>query len=337
MGTIFYYILVAYLVGSISPGYFFGRMIKGVDIRKFGNHNTGATNTYRTVGPVYGIAAGLFDFLKSLLVYLVALRYLGLNPNLAILPGLVSVAGHNWPFYLKFKGGKGAASLSGLILAVIISNQSWLSLLLIVVGSCYLLKISKNLEGVWSWRKILKLSALILPYGFIEISPKSFLSIAAVLLLFFVILDVIRFASSKFNNWYIAHRTIAKEKEIRRLSGYTLFLLSTLVLFVFFPRDIALVSLVFFILADLIGPIGGKIVFKKEITHDKTWGGALSIFLICIIAGTFMRSLSSISISWDMILASSLAITFLDQLSFILDDNILVPIGTAIILRFLLV
>jgi len=335
MESLLFYLLLGYLVGSISPGYFFGRIIKGIDIRKFGNNNTGATNTYHIVGPVYGITAGLFDFLKSLAVYLVALKYFGLDPNLAILPGLVSVAGHNWPFYLEFRGGKGTASLGGLMLAVIIYNQSWLSLLFIVASSSYILKISKNLEGIWSWRKTLKLSALILPYGFIEISSKSFLSITAILLLFFAILDVARFTSRKFSNWYITHRTIAKEKEIRRLSGYTLFLLSTLVLFAFFPKDIALVSLVFFILADLIGPIGGKLIFKKEITHDKTWGGALSIFLICIIAGTFMRSLFSISISWDTILVGSLAVTFLDQLSFILDDNILVPIGTATILRLL--
>jgi acyl-phosphate glycerol 3-phosphate acyltransferase len=336
MELLFYSVLLGYLVGSISPGYFLGQIVKRVDIRKFGNHNTGATNTYYTVGPVYGIIAGLFDFLKSLAVYLVALKYFSLSPNLAILPGLVSVVGHNWPFYLKFKGGKGAASLGGLILAVIISNQSWPSLLFVAVSSFYLLRISKKLEGLWSSRKTLKLSALILPYGFIEISPKFFISITAILLFFFITLDIIRFANRKFNNWYIAHKTIAKEKEIRRLSGYTLFLLSTLILFVFFPKDIALVSLTFFILADLIGPIGGKLFFKKEITHDKTWGGALSIFLICIIAGIFMKSLSSISIGWDIVFVGSLVITFLDQLSFILDDNILVPIGTALMFRLLL-
>ena len=303
--AILFYVLLGYLIGSISPGYFLGRIVKGIDIRKFGNHNTGATNTYYTVGPVYGIAAGLFDFLKSLSVYLVALRYFGLNPNLAILSGLVSVVGHIWPFYLEFKGGKGAASLGGLVLAVIISNQSWLSLLFVVVSSFYLLKISKKLQGLWSLRKTLKLSALVLSYGFIEISSKYFLIFTAILLLFFVILDITRFASRKFNSWYIAHKTIAKEKEIRRFSGYTLFLLSAFMLFTLFPKDIALVSLTFFILADLIGPISGKLIFKKEIISDKTWGGALSIFLICVIAGAFMRSLSSISISWDTILIGS--------------------------------
>lgn len=336
MKILFYYILFGYLFGSISLGYFLGRLVRGVDIRQFGNHNTGATNVYNVVGPLYGIVTGLFDFLKSLIVYLSALKF-GLNPNLAMLPGLASVAGHNWPFYLKFKGGMGAASLGGLILAVTLANRSWLSLLFITLSAVYLLKISRKIKKFWSWRKALKLSALILPFGFAAISSKFFIMITIVFLIFFAIIDIARFFSNKFNNWYIAHKTIAKEKETKRFSGYTIFLFSVLAVFILFPKNIILISLTFFILADIIGPIGGKLFFKKEIIQNKTWGGALSIFIICIIAGSFIRSLSSIPISWNMILAGSLVVPFLDQLSFILDDNILIPIGTALILRFLFV
>lgn len=55
METLFYYALLGYLIGSVSPGYILGRVIKHIDIRKFGNHNTGASNTFRVVGPVYGV------------------------------------------------------------------------------------------------------------------------------------------------------------------------------------------------------------------------------------------------------------------------------------------
>lgn len=93
-----------------------------------------------------------------------------------------------------------------------------------------------------------------------------------------------------------------------------------------------MVSIVFFILADLAGPVGAKLMFKKEITHNKTWGGAISIILICLAAGIFMKNLSSIPIGWNIILAGSLIVAALDEFSFLLDDNILVPIGTALIL-----
>src|SRR3989344_3525589 len=111
MTTFLFFIIIGYLLGSLSPGYFFGRVIKGIDIRKFGNHNTGATNTYREVGPVYGIIAGIFDALKAAAAYWIAV--LGLNfetfkllnlgeldPDIAILVGLVAVVGHVFPFYL---------------------------------------------------------------------------------------------------------------------------------------------------------------------------------------------------------------------------------------------
>ncbi len=332
MSSLFFYCLVGYLIGSLSPGYFFGRIIKGIDIKKFGNHNTGATNTYHLVGPVYGFITAIFDIFKSLAVYAAALKCGGLDPNLAILPGLAAVAGHNWPFYLQFKGGKGTAPLGGLMLAIVIFNQSWLGLLFIATAGFYIFAISNTLNQQWSLRKTIKLLALIIPLGFAEISSQIFIGITAALLLFFAAVDIVRFSSKKFNRWYLFQSSIAKGKETKRFSGYTLFLLSTFIILNFFPKAIAVVSIVFFILADLAGPVGAKLMFKKEITHNKTWGGAISIILICLAAGIFMKNLSSIPIGWNIILAGSLIVSALDEFSFLLDDNILVPIGTALIL-----
>lgn len=172
------------MIGSLSPGYFFGRIIKGIDIKKFGNHNTGATNTYHLVGPVYGFITAIFDIFKSLAVYAAALKCGGLDPNLAILPGLAAVAGHNWPFYLQFRGGKGTAPLGGLMLAIVIFNQSWLGLLFIATAGFYIFAISNTLNQQWSLRKTIKLLALIIPLGFAEISSQIFIGITAALLLF---------------------------------------------------------------------------------------------------------------------------------------------------------
>ena len=76
MLTFYLLIIFGYLIGSLSPGYFFGRVIKGIDIRDYKYHNTGATNTYFIVGPVYGVIAGLFDFLKTPAVYYLSLQWL---------------------------------------------------------------------------------------------------------------------------------------------------------------------------------------------------------------------------------------------------------------------
>ena len=71
---------------------------------------------------------------------------------------------------------------------------------------------------------------------------------------------------------------------------------------------------------------------KKEIANGKTWGGSIGIFFACIIAGFFMKVLPPFSVSWSIILLGVFSTIILDQLSFVLDDNLLVPLGTAIIL-----
>ncbi len=321
--------LIAYIIGSLSPGYFFSRVVKGIDIRKHGDFNTGATNVYRVVGPGYGVMTASFDFFKPILVYWLAIRYFGMGPTLAIVPGLFVVIGHVWPFYLNFRGGKGAASLLGLAIAVIISDRNWVTLGFVSAAGIYMLYLSRRLQGLWSIRKTLKLGALILPFGFIQISAKAFLAITGALLAAAMVFDVVRSLSPKINRWYLARGQFAKQKERRRLSGYTLFLLSAFTLFYLFPKDITLVAITFFIIADLAGPIGGRLMLHKEITHSKTWGGAILIFILCVIAGYFMTNLSPVAVSWRLIVVGSLSVSVLDQLSFLLDDNLLVPLGTA--------
>lgn len=113
-------VAIGYLFGLIQTGYIYGK-IKHVDIRKHGSGNAGATNALRTLGWRAGVITFLGDCLKCVLAVLVVRGIFAQNPNvelLAMYSGLGAVLGHNYPFYLNFKGGKGIASTAGLILAI---------------------------------------------------------------------------------------------------------------------------------------------------------------------------------------------------------------------------
>ena len=113
--------LGAYLIGSIPSGYLLGRA-KGVDLRKEGSGNIGATNALRVLGK-WGyvvFAADIFKgWLSVTLAYLLGYRY---APDqavlLAIIGALFAVVGHNFPVWLRFKGGKGIATTAGIMLAL---------------------------------------------------------------------------------------------------------------------------------------------------------------------------------------------------------------------------
>jgi glycerol-3-phosphate acyltransferase PlsY len=117
-------IVVAYLMGSISFGYLAGKL-KGVDLRKEGSKNIGATNAGRVLGRKYFFIVFLLDLLKGFLPTWLAgqVLYQGrVSNHLACLLWLVvafsAIAGHNWPCWLKFKGGKGVSTSLGVVLAI---------------------------------------------------------------------------------------------------------------------------------------------------------------------------------------------------------------------------
>lgn len=110
--------VVAYLCGSIPFGFIIGRM-RGVDVRTVGSKNIGATNVYRTVGKKWGFLAFFCDFLKGLVPTLVAKLYFPDLPHVALMTGVMTVAGHMWTCFMKFKGGKGIATGFGMLVALI--------------------------------------------------------------------------------------------------------------------------------------------------------------------------------------------------------------------------
>ena len=113
-------VAIGYLFGLFQTGYIYG-MINHVDIRKHGSGNAGTTNALRTLGWRAGAITFIGDCLKCVLAVLLV-RFIFADSSrielLAIYAGLGAVLGHNFPFYLNFKGGKGIASTVGLVLAV---------------------------------------------------------------------------------------------------------------------------------------------------------------------------------------------------------------------------
>lgn len=112
----------SYLLGSIPCGLIVARL-KGVDLRKAGSGNIGATNVFRCVGKGWGIVTFAGDALKgyapaALFPLLWARLVPGMPPpaHLGLLCGLAAIAGHNWPLFAGFKGGKGVATSAGALL-----------------------------------------------------------------------------------------------------------------------------------------------------------------------------------------------------------------------------
>lgn len=118
-------ILVAYLFGSVPCGYIAGR-IKGVDVREHGSGNIGATNVLRVLGKPWGFAVFFADALKGFLAVRTALLLVAKTAGAAeyaefyaILAAAACVAGHSFPMWLRFKGGKGVATSAGALFGVV--------------------------------------------------------------------------------------------------------------------------------------------------------------------------------------------------------------------------
>lgn len=112
---------IGYVLGLFQTGYIYGKA-HNIDIREHGSGNAGTTNTLRTLGWKAGAITFLGDLCKAMLAILIAwLLFRNSYPEavkvLQMYAGLGAVLGHNFPFYLKFKGGKGIACTSGFILA----------------------------------------------------------------------------------------------------------------------------------------------------------------------------------------------------------------------------
>lgn len=108
-------VLLAYLIGSLPTGLVVIRYLKGLDIRRLGSGNIGATNVYRVAGLWTALLVLAVDIVKGALPVLLA-RSFGRPETVAVLAGLAAIVGHNWSIFLGFAGGKGIATSFGVLL-----------------------------------------------------------------------------------------------------------------------------------------------------------------------------------------------------------------------------
>ncbi len=122
----FLLIVAAYFIGSIPTAVWVSRYFFGIDIRDYGSGNSGATNTYRVLGARWGTTVMIIDMAKGIIatsLYILLPFYLTKSndwdrTNFMIGLGLAAVAGHIFPVWANFRGGKGVATLFGMILAI---------------------------------------------------------------------------------------------------------------------------------------------------------------------------------------------------------------------------
>lgn len=112
----------SYLAGSIPTSYILGMRLRGVDLRKSGSGNLGATNAFRVLGWKIGVAVLAIDILKGYIPTLAVLMWGGggslSSQNAALLAGLAAILGHMFTVFMHFKGGKGVATSMGVFLAL---------------------------------------------------------------------------------------------------------------------------------------------------------------------------------------------------------------------------
>ena len=112
-------LIIGYIFGLFQTGYLYGKILYGVDVRKYGSGNAGTTNTIRTLGKPAGYIVFLGDGLKAvfaiLLVRYVIFPGLPQTDLLALITGFGVVLGHDFPFYMHFQGGKGIATTGGVM------------------------------------------------------------------------------------------------------------------------------------------------------------------------------------------------------------------------------
>ncbi len=119
-------IIAGYILGSIPLSYLVARAARGIDLRKQGTGQVGGGNLWRMTSHKLGLAVGIYDFLKGMLMVGIA-SALGLDAGQQVIVGLAVIVGHNWPVFLRFHGGRGIATLFGVAILLPILNPGEVS------------------------------------------------------------------------------------------------------------------------------------------------------------------------------------------------------------------
>ena len=151
---ILFFVLLAYLLGSIPNSVWIGKAFYNIDVREFGSGNAGATNTFRVLGKKAGIPVLVFDILKGTLA--VAISYfsefeVGSNEfiNFQLGLGVAALIGHIFPLFAGFRGGKGVATILGVVVCILpLACALALSVFLFVLVATRIVSLSSIVAGI---------------------------------------------------------------------------------------------------------------------------------------------------------------------------------------------
>ncbi|MEO0110344.1 MAG: glycerol-3-phosphate acyltransferase [candidate division WOR-3 bacterium] len=390
-------IVVGYLLGSILPAYFFGRIIKGIDIREVGTKNAGTTNVRRQLGILPAIPTAIYDTLKGIISIIIAERIFNVSPFIAYLSGFASVLGHIFPWYLHFRGGQGAATLTGILLfnlyQIFINKRTFFpiwDLVILLITVLFVFFITKTqevlsiivlplfsylliLRGGLNWTTfttlLINLYLLIIaivniirfqlikidkalysqfPFWRTFIRPAGFsfvlfsfflpkktllLLIGATLFLFFLF-DLIRILHERVDRFFVRDMKrlfiLLKEKEARRVSSMTIFLLGSFLTFLLFENRIAVFAISFLIFGDFFAKIFG-LAYGRHKFFNKTMEGTFAHFLGSLLFG-YLLFTSGVALPIGLIFLGAGIGTLVELLPLNVDDNLSVPLLSGSIL-----
>lgn len=175
-------IFLSYLIGSVPFAYIFGRALKGIDIRKFGSGNVGATNAFRILGPLWGLLVLILDAAKGAItvswVTDYFLNYTEISAEaLRVIFGVSVVCGHNWSLFLRLRGGKGVATALGVLFGLALVAAELRPVLLAVILVWLIIFLAIRFVSIAS-----VLSALSFPVFVLIFHPSKELLILAIVL-----------------------------------------------------------------------------------------------------------------------------------------------------------
>lgn len=181
-------------------------------------------------------------------------------------------------------------------------------------------------------RKAWRLSAVIFPLLYYFTHKNLTLIITSLVLFLFIIIEFLRFSNPRFNTrLFNAFKFILKESERKRILTTTPLLISVLLTVILFSKDIAIMALLFLIFGDIASALVGK-NFGRIMLGKKTLEGSFAFFLSCLIVAVFVNNLTSIHLTWPVVLFGALTATLVELLPLPIDDNFTIALSSGIIM-----
>jgi len=381
-------LIIGYLIGSVNPGYIFGRLVKKVDLREVGTKNAGTSNTLKVLGMKYAVPTALYDIFKALIAVIISLL-MGLDVFWAQFSGFMTILGHIFPFYLNFRGGRGVASAIGmwlfyvgvycsidlafifmiiyfLLLATIFSfitrvfnlipitsfslmivfvfihysgylfvYNIWFTLIVVHIivftfidfFSAVEIKIDNESFTGHKWRIVLRFGTIIFLFFYEYFSLVISLISISLFAALFISLDFARlFREYKTNSSEESSKKVDvlfREKEHKNFSSISVYLVAYIITLIIFPKEIAIIAVIFLIFGDTFGKFFG-LAFGKHKILDKTLEGSLAYLGVMLICGYLLYEL--LEINPIVLIVGGVSAPIIELLTLDMNDNFTVPI-----------